>query len=71
MLSLVEGKVRIEKRCLCGQVLITGPISKAEADELGRKWDTAHSGPGHRKLSESAYQKLCADPPKPDPHSEK
>lgn len=57
----MNGKVRLEKRCLCGAVLITELIPRAEADQLGRKWESAHTGEGHRKLSEEAYNKLCRD----------
>lgn len=54
----MSGKVRIEKRCICGEELITAMIPREEADKLGREWEIKHTGPGHRKLSEEAYNKL-------------
>ena len=57
----MEAKVHVEKRCLCGEYLKTGWITKAESEELGRKWNGAHTGPGHRMLSESAFKKMFPD----------
>lgn len=59
-------KVYIEKRCICGVHLKTGLISKEEADAIGRKWNSEHSGAGHRLLSESAFEKLFPDKTKDD-----
>lgn len=55
------GKVRIEKRCLCGKYIKTGALTKSEADLLGRKWTHLHSGPGHRALSEEAFKKMFGE----------